>query len=615
MTCLSQRCCGVLLALTVLTALAPHRATATDLSISKEASSTTVAVGDRFTYTLTVDNSSTAGGGPFDSPNTIAIDNMPSALKIIAAVFGTANTPCTIDGQMIRCDLGALPKNNNVTVTITVEACEAGVVTNNANVSGGLSDPNTGNNASAATVTVVEGLSVTKTASSDEVLVGNTVDFTITVTKGGSSEATGVFVDDWFNPSNWAYVSDTGGCQPNGTAYRCDIGTLAPGASHEFIFTLRLLRTDENSPLEVEFSTNSVTARDDRGASDTASARVRVKGLDPFFFILLVPGSRGDQHVPKRYGSDLLDLYLGDERLADDLAPGQATGYVRVFVNSLAPTLYLVDSNALDRSAPLDSVTLNLLAGEPGDEALALRSLHILTTNAAGAPLLLTRLNPRTEAADPNRVDFLLAHADPATAAFDLRRLDDTPAHTLLETLARNVAFASFSEGLTLDPVFHNLDLVASDGTEPLGVFRMNLGQHAGQMLTLAATSAPADNRFTLAAYDTSGTMIETSVVTAAEEDATLPAAFVLRGNYPNPFNPTTTIGFDLPETADVRIDVVDTLGRRVLALPVETLQAGFNHKQHINASALASGIYLYRVHAQTPTRTLVQTGQMVVLK
>lgn len=119
--------------------------------------------------------------------------------------------------------------------------------------------------------------------------------------------------------------------------------------------------------------------------------------------------------------------------------------------------------------------------------------------------------------------------------------------------------------------------------------------------------------------YDANGNLLskvkESPHKVAVEEGTDLPTRFVLKGNYPNPFNPVTTIPFDLPETADVRIEVIDVLGRRVLSLPAQTVQAGFGRALELDVSALASGVYFYRVLAQTKARVLVETGRMVMIK
>ena len=100
-----------------------------------------------------------------------------------------------------------------------------------------------------------------------------------------------------------------------------------------------------------------------------------------------------------------------------------------------------------------------------------------------------------------------------------------------------------------------------------------------------------------------------------AVEVVELPETFALQGNYPNPFNPTTTVQFDLPETADVEIHVFDMVGRQVMALPSQTIQAGTKRSVQLNASQLASGSYFYRVIAKMESKTLVESGRMMLVK
>ncbi len=89
-----------------------------------------------------------------------------------------------------------------------------------------------------------------------------------------------------------------------------------------------------------------------------------------------------------------------------------------------------------------------------------------------------------------------------------------------------------------------------------------------------------------------------------------------MHGNYPNPFNPTTTITFDLPETAEVSVGIVDLLGRTVMTLPAQRMEAGANRTMEVDASHLASGTYLYRVIVRTQTKEVYTgAGRMVLLK
>lgn len=76
-----------------------------------------------------------------------------------------------------------------------------------------------------------------------------------------------------------------------------------------------------------------------------------------------------------------------------------------------------------------------------------------------------------------------------------------------------------------------------------------------------------------------------------------LPIEFRLEQNYPNPFNPNTTIVFSIPNNEFVTLQIYNILGEEVSTLVSERLTAG-KYDYNWNASRLASGVYLYRIHA-----------------
>ncbi len=87
---------------------------------------------------------------------------------------------------------------------------------------------------------------------------------------------------------------------------------------------------------------------------------------------------------------------------------------------------------------------------------------------------------------------------------------------------------------------------------------------------------------------------------TAIHDDliaANLPANFELHQNFPNPFNPSTTIVFDLPEASDVNLAIYTIDGKRIQNLINNRMPAG-RHNIKIDGSNLASGIYIYSIQA-----------------
>ena len=89
-----------------------------------------------------------------------------------------------------------------------------------------------------------------------------------------------------------------------------------------------------------------------------------------------------------------------------------------------------------------------------------------------------------------------------------------------------------------------------------------------------------------------------------------VPLAFALEQNYPNPFNPTTVVSYQLSVASNVKLVVFDILGREVAVLVNEKKAPG-SYDVKFDASALASGVYLYRLTAGS----FVQTRKMLVVK
>ncbi len=80
--------------------------------------------------------------------------------------------------------------------------------------------------------------------------------------------------------------------------------------------------------------------------------------------------------------------------------------------------------------------------------------------------------------------------------------------------------------------------------------------------------------------------------------DESLNFSYKLEDNYPNPFNPSTTINYELAEDTKVVLKIYDILGREIAELVNEKKSAGF-HKVNFNASHLPSGIYMYRIKTE----------------
>jgi len=91
---------------------------------------------------------------------------------------------------------------------------------------------------------------------------------------------------------------------------------------------------------------------------------------------------------------------------------------------------------------------------------------------------------------------------------------------------------------------------------------------------------------------------------------------YALFQNYPNSFNPSTTIEFTVPQREHVTLRLFDLLGREVAILVNEELHPG-KYSVIFDAERLASGVYFYRLSAFSTSggSSFIQTKRMVLIK
>ena len=100
-----------------------------------------------------------------------------------------------------------------------------------------------------------------------------------------------------------------------------------------------------------------------------------------------------------------------------------------------------------------------------------------------------------------------------------------------------------------------------------------------------------------------------------SEMEPNIPMEYALFHNYPNPFNPTTTLRYNLPENTFVNITIYDMMGRVVKTLINSNQKAGFKsvmwNATNNTGSALSAGLYIYTIQAGG----FRQSKKMVLLK
>lgn len=101
-----------------------------------------------------------------------------------------------------------------------------------------------------------------------------------------------------------------------------------------------------------------------------------------------------------------------------------------------------------------------------------------------------------------------------------------------------------------------------------------------------------------------------TIVTGLKDEKCSIPAEYKLEQNFPNPFNPSTVISYQLPKDEFVKLRIYNLLGEEVSTI-VNQIQSAGNYQIKWNAEKLTSGVYIYRLEAGN----FVQTKKMILAK
>lgn len=181
----------------------------------------------------------------------------------------------------------------------------------------------------------------------------------------------------------------------------------------------------------------------------------------------------------------------------------------------------------------------------------------------------------------------------------------------VLSATAPDAAFANFDG----TPLVRNTDLV--DGLSVFGEQDIVVSYNFWDCIDNACITdkIQSDSLFFTGRVKFSPFLDDIPTPVEDTEPATVPHLISLDQNFPNPFNPSTTIQFTLRRSSGVTVDVLNILGQRVAVLLRASLPAGRHHVvwngSRKDGSAAASGVYLYRITADDNC----QTRKMLLLK
>jgi hypothetical protein len=276
------------------------------------------------------------------------------------------------------------------------------------------------------------------------------------------------------------------------------------------------------------------------------------------------------------------------------IAPDAPDQVIRIDTTSLPPSNRLVLNDLAANEIFPDFLFGTITVGTGGTSS-------ILITDATG------------DAGDQVEVEVVLQNASPVDGLILPLRLTSPDVRIVSATFAGTRAESGDPMLQVTDDQHFTLSVDWSGATLPAGT-----GPVAKLLLELSAQAQPQE-----AYVDTAGEYglqlgggsqgvevpgFERGTVTlrvpTAVGDPALPWVFGLDPNYPNPFNPATRISYTLAASGHVRLEVFNTLGRRVVTLVDEHRPAGAHtvmwDGRDGSGSAVPSGVYLYRLASGT---------------
>ncbi len=316
-------------------------------------------------------------------------------------------------------------------------------------------------------------------------------------------------------------------------------------------------------------------------------------------------------------GAAMVDIYLtGANEFAlklEDVAFRTATPFVTL------PSGMLTVKIAPPTSASADEAIFTKMLDLAAGETYVVVAAGSLSPEAAeGTGFDLFAAAGRESAMMEGETDLQIFHG-----ASDAPTVDVTVAGAGL-TLADDLSFGDFKRYQSVAAADYVVNVETADNAAVVQAYAaplatLGLGGAAINVLASGFMSPEAgEDGFGLyVALPAGGALVAlpTSTETRAAGESETPEAFLLRGNFPNPFATSTRIAFDVSTATAVGINLYDATGRRVLTLPESYFAAGSAQGVDVDASALAPGTYLYRVTASGGDRQTVTTGSMTIAR
>jgi len=151
----------------------------------------------------------------------------------------------------------------------------------------------------------------------------------------------------------------------------------------------------------------------------------------------------------------------------------------------------------------------------------------------------------------------------------------------------------------------------------------------AGQLLLELQSLGLTDEEFLIRLaiaenlYNENGSnyLVKSHGINSEGINSNIPKDYSLLGNYPNPFNPTTTISYAIPYQSSIELTIYDIMGREIKTFNISSQPSGYQSIMwdgtNENRYSVSSGIYLYRIRAESleNDKVFIKTSKLMLLR
>jgi hypothetical protein len=313
--------------------------------------------------------------------------------------------------------------------------------------------------------------------------------------------------------------------------------------------------------------------------------------------------------------AEMVDVWVNDELLLDDFAFRTATPFVDVPAG-VNLTIGVAGPSSTSPGDALATFVVNL-AEDVSYVAIANGALDPsgFEANPDGMDItfsLYTLDGVREMADDMGNVDFVAFHGATDAPTVDVIARD-------VATIVDDLTYGYFTDYVSVPADYYILDVTpGDDNSTVVASFEAELSGLGGGAAVVFASGflAPDDNQdgaaFGLFAALPNGNVVEFPLYTETSGRFVPTNWEIDISNYPNPFNPATTIGYNLPQSGHVTVEVFNIIGQKIRTLVDQYQNAGTQtviwDGQNESSDPVASGIYFYRISSDefTATRKMV---------